>query len=348
MLINITNYHEIFNLEINALELKQICKDINNSDRNYKKCKKIKISGTKNILKQNIYCYYHDIKSAITIQRAVRTYLLNTYYRLKGPALNCRNICVNDTDFYTMDPISEISNTQFFSYKDVETKCVYGFDIISITNIILTDNKITNLNAKKDGWKDSLNPYNRDKIPHSIILNLKRIMTLNNIIINNHNNKTDYYPNIKAINFYIEKEILTPQQTFHQQVLVLFQNINALGNYSDPEWFTSLTYGQHITFLKELLDLWYYRAELTDHSKMTICPPTGNPFPYPSTSWFSNPYYFTTDQLVRINMDVIEKLTSSAVLISDRCTGAYYVLAVLTLVSATARNALPWLYLSIY
>ncbi len=53
----------------------------------------------------------------IIIQRAARNKLVNTYNNLHGPAYIKRHLCVNDTDFFTLEEINDIPNTQFLSYN---------------------------------------------------------------------------------------------------------------------------------------------------------------------------------------------------------------------------------------
>jgi hypothetical protein len=143
--------------------------------------------------------------------------------------------------------------------------------------------------------------------------------------------------------------VLTPQQLFRQHVLRLFQNINSLGHYSDPEWFIALTYEQHITFLRELIDIWNYRAELSHQARTAIYPPYGDPFPHYVMGWITHQFYIylSPENIININLTVIERFTNSAVMESDRCLGANFILCALTLVSIPAREALPWLYQSV-
>ena len=147
----------------------------------------------------------------------------------------------------------------------------------------------------------------------------------------------------------LPQDTLTPQQRHRQNVLQLFQNINSLGHYSDADWFLHLTYQQHITFLRELIDIWNYRAELSYNARAAIYPPHGNPFPQHIMGWLTHQFYsyLTMENIVSINMTIIERITVSAILESDRCLGANFVLCALTLVSIPAREALPWLYQSV-
>ena len=61
------------------------------------------------------------------------------------------------------------------------------------------------------------------------------------------------------------------------KILGLFQQINNLGNYSDHNWFWSLSKMNLIKFIRELLDIWAYRANLTNELRRNICL-DGNPF----------------------------------------------------------------------
>jgi hypothetical protein len=309
---------------------------------------------------------------------------------LRGPALKNREICINETDFYTLDPIREIPDAQFYSYEEMcgEKACCYGFDIASICNLILNDNgvdSVANLNHRLI-WTASSNPYNRSIIPHNITRDILKIIKLDRILNNkdkknehkknknkNSKNKNNWNENVSGngntvldndngmmnhsnsgsgsgnIVIDLPQDVLTPQQRYHQNVLHLFQNINLLGHYSDPDWFLNLTYQQHITFLRELMDIWNYRAELSYNARASIYPPYGNPFPQHITGWLTHQFYayLTLETIVNINMTIIERLTTTAMQESDRCLGANFVLCALTLVSIPAREALPWLYQSV-
>ena len=152
-----------------------------------------------------------------------------------------------------------------------------------------------------------------------------------------------------GMNIALPQEVLTPHQMFRQHVLRLFQTINALGHYSDPEWFIALTYDQHITFLRELIDIWNYRAELSPQARRTIYPPYGDPFPHYVLGWVTHQFYIylSPENIININLTVIERFIASAVSEGDRCLGSNFILCALTLVSIPAREALPWLYQSV-
>ena len=377
-------------------ELKEMCAIIQR-DFDYKK---VKITGTKGELRQSVYNFYHHTFYCIKIQLKFNSFLRRKLNKLRGPALSNREICVNETDFYSLDPIRDIPNQQFFSYEEVKIdndndkcsnddekskskkSCYYGFDIASIYNLILSDNGVENEYAlsRRLIFNESNNPYNRNKLPHNVVHDILKIIKLDrmltrkrilknkkmtkNQMMNNHVNNNNNYEydnnnymeedNNNAImgagmNIALPQDVLTPHQRFRQHVLRLFQTINALGHYSDPEWFVALTYEQHITFLRELIDIWNYRAELSPQARRTIYPPYGDPFPHYVLGWVTHQFYIylSPENIININLTVIERFINSAVSEADRCLGSNFILCALTLVSIPAREALPWLYQSV-
>ena len=58
----------------------------------------------------------------------------------------------------------------------------------------------------------------------------------------------------------------------------IFQKIDELGNYTNSDWFLSLNRNSLIKYIKELVDIWYYRAALSPQVRQKISPPNGNPF----------------------------------------------------------------------
>ena len=379
-------------------ELKEMCAIIQR-DFDYKK---IKLSGTKGELRQSVYNFYHHTLHCIKIQLKFNSFLRRKLNKLRGPALNDREICINETDFYSLDPIRDIPNQQFFSYEEVKIdndndkcsnddekskskkSCYYGFDIASIYNLILSDNGVETEYAlsRRLIFNESNNPYNRNKIMPNVVrdilkiikldrsLSRKRVlknkkMTKNQRMKNGVNNNNYEYDNNNymeednnnavmgsgggGMNIALPQDVLTPHQRFRQHVLRLFQTINALGHYSDPEWFVALTYEQHITFLRELIDIWNYRAELSPQARRTIYPPYGDPFPQYVLGWVTHQFYIylSPENIININLTVIERFIASAVSEGDRCLGSNFILCALTLVSIPAREALPWLYQSV-
>jgi hypothetical protein len=289
-----------------------------------KLCMQYKVSraGNKEEITKRLYDYCKNSIVPLKIQKVVRGFLHRKLIKLRGPAFKKRNICTNETDFFTMDEMHEIPYEQFYSYKDIDG-FIYGFNILSLHNLI---------SKEGDGTK---NPYNRNSIPIIVKQDIRQIVKLAALLKS-------------PIDIVIKQEILDPRKRMEMKILDLFQTINSYGNYSNSEWFSTLNQIGHVRFARELYDIWNYRAQLANIKKYEICPPHGNPFM--GTPYFTNTASNNTlvnlgiDVLIRFNVQIIENLVKSAIDIDNKTLGSFYVLTALTLVSEPARNAMPWLY----
>jgi len=241
--------------------------------------------------------------------------------QLRGPGLICREKCVNTEDFLTMDELKNISLLDFFSYEDDDGK-IYGFNIISIYNLI------------QKSTKTPTNPYTRQPIHSNTINNIKNIINICKII------KMPINIIIKNIDCEI-----SIKKRVELKTLDLFQHINSLGNYSDPNWFLSLSRNQLIRFYRELYDIWSYRANLSDETKMKICPQRGYLFSSNDRTIIMNESNILIVQSKLLN--IIEKLVCLGIDNDHKTLGSYYILAALTLVSPTAASSLSWLHQSV-
>lgn len=113
------------------------------------------VSGAKPFLMERIEKQFASIKARIKIQKLFRGYIVRKMMTLHGPALKNRSLCSNETDFATMEPLSEIENIYFFSYADPK-KFVYGFNVTSLISMMKSKAKV-------------INPYNREKLEQSTI-----------------------------------------------------------------------------------------------------------------------------------------------------------------------------------
>ena len=158
---------------------------------------------------------------------------------------------LNEDDFLTMERMVDLPKTQFFSFKDSDG-FVYGFDAMSFYQLIYVNSILTNPYTRRDFQKETIDHFCK-LIKYASFLK----MPLNTIM---------------------EKDIVTPEQEQELKVVELFQRMNSLGNYADSNWFMQLNKVHLVRYLKELSEIWNYRAQLTDAIKRTICPPYGNPF----------------------------------------------------------------------
>jgi len=285
---------------------------------------KLKIGGTKKELSTRIFVFLKLSYYVTKIQKKFRGGLQRKFNKLHGPASKNRKLCTNDTDFITMENLNELNFNQFFSYKDVDG-FIYGFNLASIFSLIYMKN-----NYKKS----SQNPYNRNIILKEVLIDIKIIVKIGKIL------KKNIYLEIQD-----DPIIFSNEKIVELRALSLFQNIDSLGNYSNCQWFLSLSRNNLIKFVRELNDIWEYRSQLTLEVKCKICPPNGNPFRNLST-----PYIHTEpdiNNIKKVILEVLEKLVNNGIDADSKALGAYYVLAALTLVNFEAATSLPWLFQSV-
>jgi hypothetical protein len=94
--------------------------------------------------------------------------------------------------------------------------------------------------------------------------------------------------------------------------------------------------------MRELLEIWNYRAQLTNETKRAICPPNGDPF-----REFNMHIIYTEpdiDDVRKHVLNVLEKLVNSGIDQDSQHLGAYYVLGALTLVNEETALSLGWLH----
>ena len=130
---------------------------------------KLKITGTKPALIENISVFFKKNKVAVYIQRIMRGFFARKCILLQGCGLPDRKNCVNETDFYSLEPLDEIPNKFFYSYTD-EKNFTYGFNIESLLTMI-----------RKQG-KKIMNPYNREPIENASYDNIIKVVHLINIV----------------------------------------------------------------------------------------------------------------------------------------------------------------------
>jgi len=294
-------YYMLFKYNYTIPQLKNICKHY-----------KLSRTGSKKKLITIIYNYLETSNKAIIIQKHVRGFLQRRENKMRGPAFLKREKCVNDCDFFTLDPVKQIHPHQFYSMKD-QDGFIYGFDIISLWQLFEKSEIVEN-------------PYTRQKFPEKTRDILVRLIKVNN--------KT----NIK-----LPDTIVNMTKQLELRIIDLFQQINTLGHYTDHLWFLSLDKRKLIRFCRELYDIWIHRSQINEETKLRIYP-HGNPFPrYILSVTLNESHYFIQKMATKI----CENLVYHGITNDDKNLGAYYILSALTLQSNEAATALPWLYQSV-
>jgi hypothetical protein len=304
------DYLKMVDVNYKVNHLKKICKHY-----------KLKLSGNKNELNTRIYNYLRFSYYANKVQYVWRKYILKLYNNLHGPARFNRSMCINETDFFSLEPLKEVPYTQFISFRDDVENKIYGFDILSLYNLYLKGKK-----------GKQTNPYNRNVLPNDIKKNINIILRLSKFFGD-------------KINIVIEdiKEISEEKQ-LELRVLTLFQNIDEHGHHTHSHWFLSLSKPLLIRYIRELIDIWVYRANLSDLTKREICPPVGDPF---RNINIHNLPTLTLNQLRIKSIGIMEYIVNRGINRDARALGAIYVLSALTLVNNEAAQNLPWFYQSV-
>lgn len=273
----------------------------------------------KKTLIEKLFCFLKQTHAVKIIKKIFQKFMIRKYILAKGPAYIKRGLCVNDTDFYTMDNVSTIEYQQFISYTDKDTK-IYGFDVLSLHNLV------------SKGSGPVKNPYNRNEIPQELLDNMKFVFNFSHI----------YFKKIEIV---IEPPVVQDSmKVLELECIALFQEINALGNYAEHTWLWSLSKNKLTKFINYIADIWAYRANLTNEMKRNICPPNGDPFAGLSL------YYIRTMDLLKLRktcLSIIRSIVLKSSDRGDRTLGANYVLCAITLVNTEAAISLPWLYQSV-
>jgi len=301
------DFEKILELNYNVAQLKKMC-------RHYKQ----KVSGNKPQLINRMYNFLKYSHYVSIIQKHTRGRLRRKYFQLNG--MKYRKDCVNETDFLTLKNINKIPYYQFYCYKDGEG-FVYGFNIKSIYNLMI----------KCDG--NLKNPYTRLELPKNIIKKIRHFIQLS------HTLKEPIVITLKDDN-----ENMSHKKRIALKTLSIFHRIDTFGHITDTSWFLTLERPQLIKFLRELQDIWEYRANLSDHIKRQICPPNGHPFHGINIASLMQK---NKETLQRNILYIMENLISKGINTDSRSLGAFYILSALTLVSHSAAVALPWLYESV-
>tara|TARA_Y100001958_G_C21246801_1_gene577567 strand:- start:4861 stop:5841 length:981 start_codon:yes stop_codon:yes gene_type:complete len=170
---------------------------------------------------------------------------IQSLFRMKNILKKLRKDCKNHEDFYTYDPLIDIDEKYYYSYKD-KSGFKWGFDIRSLYKLL---------------EKSKNNPYTMEEIPdkkikeiHDIVKKLKKEREYSNIIDNSNNYIIDH---------------------IKQKCVDLFIRIENIGHSCSIEWFMGLNKYLLIKLYRNMEDIWNYRASLNINKKKSMVPPHG-------------------------------------------------------------------------
>ena len=318
-------YSNIIKYNYNISQLKRIAK-------NYK----LNNSGNKEYLRKRLYNFLYYTYNIIIIQKNVRYFLIKKYIKCHGPAFYNRTLCSNDVDFCTLDSLTNIQYNQFISFKDTNSH-IFGFDIKSLYNLFIKSGNnnsnvnSTNVNSTNVNSTNVQNPFTNIFFSYKILQQVLDYIRLTKIL------------NIQLELNYDELVCMSLHKQLEMKILTLFQRIDSLGNYTNIKWFMELDKYGLIQFIRELQDIWNYRANLSQEVKRDIVPPIGNPFNSEHINIYNLPQY-NFIQIKKYSIQIIDLMINKGVNENSCALGSYYILCALTMVSNDAANSLPWLY----
>ena len=149
----------------------------------------------------------------------------------------------NVEDCGTLEKLIVIPIEYYIQYQDATDNLWYGFDIRTLESIMASNHPV--------------NPYNT------------KDFKLNEKLMANYAHKKSFLldNNRKMCH---DSPKLNEQQRFSQFVVRVFQKFDELGQYTDTEWFTTLSLEQLKHFYHLANDMFDYRAQLTDEMKKNI------------------------------------------------------------------------------
>lgn len=317
---------------------------------------KLPVSGNKRTLYDRIQEYFEKCSHAIKIQKVFRGFLLRLLNKIRGEGWKNRMGCVNDSDFYSLEPLKEIPVENFFSFQI--GKFIYGCNILSLIHLMKTKTVIKN-------------PYNRENIPVEIIKDILRVYGLIKIIyglpkdapvVSNYSiiHIQERTRRERLTNEFVDriglpvgfiqelqnKMRIIREKPLNTRIQELFMEIDQLGNYTHPVWFSSLSLREYIRFFRTLYEIWTVRGGLTREVKSSICV-LDDPFIEIRREQI-NIHDSSLEVVCDCCLRVMESMVYCGIDIEYKKIGALHVLTALTNVSIGARASLHWLYESIF
>lgn len=290
----VISYDNYVNKKINLMAFKLA--ELKEAAKSYK----LHITGTKPVLIERLETHYKKISSAITIQRAFRGRLVRVCIRSRGPALKNRSLCVNDTDFVTMDPLPEIPFSQFFSYKD-DKDFIYGFHISSLMHLV-----------KSNGYAIT-NPYNREKMQPNIVTDIIRVYNTSIMLFEDfrNENKTSvtirngYAQNSSPPQRNVENNSMPPQRSLRQNLVNNNNTVRAAeldyDQYQPPINVTSIQDDESVARLNRIREMRNRPIDQRIRELFAEIDQLGN---YTQSAWFTNLTHNEYGRLYRILYEI--------------------------------------------
>ena len=233
----------------------------------------------------------------------------------RGPAFLNRELCNNETEIATLEPLDTIKRDYFFIIK--EAGKFWGFDIRALLIHYEQSGRLTNIYTT---------------------------VPCDNHIVEAFRKRLDTLRRWKYALTFESTETLTLKQSWNLRVLDMCLRLDMLGYRIATQWFSDLSVFDQRKLYLTLFQLWDRELDLTDEKRLQLVPdylsPTNKLFKWnPETTITKT----ELDSIRRTNLNIIERLISSASQQSDKTLAAMYTVMALSRVSYNCREAYPWL-----
>lgn len=234
----------------------------------------------------------------------------------RTPAFFSRDLCHNDTELATLEPLSTVPRDYFFVIRD--SGLMWGYDIRTLLVQYENSGKLENMYTTQNCNAKTLESFR-------LRLDKLRRWKKSLIFENTSNN-------------------LSVKQSWNLRVLDVCLRLDMLGYRISTQWFSELNISEHRTLYNTLASMWNQDLNLTEDQRRRIVPEHSNPVNklFRWTPEKINMKY-DLDSIRRTNLNIIERLITSALEQSDKTLGAMYTVMGLCMVSYRCRNAYPWL-----
>lgn len=299
---------------------KQICMNIKSRKFTNQRCTYPATKGEfcsrhyKNPVKYIIPSVTRSVTNMVKkIQKFWRLRYFLKYLNERSPAFFIRSLCHNDTEIASFEPLTSIPRDYFFVIRDLNR--FWGFDIRTLLIQYEHEGKLENPYTKEICSSETLEAFR---------------------------SRLELLKHLQKPTGYDELSGLTLKQSWNLRVLDMCLRIDMLGYRIATQWFTDLDISSHKRLYEELLLVWR-SPSLTNTIRETIVPGYSNRDHL--FKWSLQKIMLKTDidSIRRTNLNVMERLISSALEQSDKTLGAMYCVIALSRVSRRCKQAYPWL-----
>lgn len=283
--------------------------------------------------------------------------VISDFYKLlKYTKCLFSKIIINNVD--NSNNTNNVDNSNNVINRNRNRNRQLNINALSVENVnsIVNGNINVNVNMMQEINDNIINEYNSNYNPNSpqdISLNLDLlednegvIYTLGNrnLMVYTQETHTILRNNNQRQNI---DYIIVSNNTIESCITNIFHKIDDLGHYTNPEWFFSLTIPQLRTFIRDIKEIFDFRAGISTSVKRNILPDTNGTLEGSNINL--NNWLNRQDNIWMLRSKALNymiKLVTKGITDEYRSLGAFYVLTALTLSSSEAANAMPWLYQS--